>query len=591
MDNYEEQAFPDHIPRHERHGLQVQTLALLPFIIGRVLAADLFFDLPITNATVAPDGFPRQAIQAGSFPGTNILASKGDVLHINVTMNQLDPAMRRSTSIHWHGLFQSQTGSEDGPSFVNQCPIANGQFYQYNIPLRNQTGTFWFHSHLSTQYVDGERGTLVIYPDDPLMDLYDVDNEQTIITLADWYHTPAAQLMDQYKLDGVTPVPSAGLINGAGRYVGGPEVPYAVITVEQGKRYRFRVIDIAGYGAFVFSIDGHVFDVIETDGIETVPLTVSSFEIYVAQRYSIILNADQPVDNYWIRAPIDVQGNNPDLDPSLVKAILRYAGAPDAEPVTSALVPPVPLKGGGGGGGSGSGGAVGAVDRWARFRSFNSRLATVAVLFHVRLTTPQTLVDPGAPGGDAPADHRLNLTFASPGDGVWEINGEGTSCISWRETLTVRRSLRATYAPDASQDHQRASVASDFNTSEHTFILNLNEVVELEIHGSDLGITHPFHLHGHAFDIVKSASGPSTTPRRDVIGVQQGGVVIRFRADNPGPWFLHCHIDCIWSNMPSYRRSITDDFHPIELDWPSYSLKILPNNAWVMRPKSFPRSG
>ncbi|KAJ7456051.1 laccase [Mycena latifolia] len=486
-----------------------KALALLTFTIGRVLAADLFFDLPMTNATVAPDGFPRQAIQAGTFPGTNILASKGDVLHINVTMNQLDPAMRRSTSVHWHGLFQSRTGSEDGPSFVNQCPIANGQFYQYNIPLRNQTGTFWFHSHLSTQYVDGERGTLVIYPDDPLKDLYDVDNEQTIITLADWYHTPAAQLMDQYKLDGVTPVPSSGLINGVGRYVGGPEVPYAVITVEQGKRYRFRVIDIAGYGAFVFSIDGHVFDVIETDGIETVPLTVSSFEIYVAQRYSIILNANQPVDNYWIRAPIDVQGNNPDLDPSLVKAILRYTGAPDAEPVTTALVPPVPLKGGPGGGGGGGGGSVGPLQEF--------QLAT--------------LVDPGAPGGDAPADHRLNLTFASPGDGVWAINGE----VYTPPTL-----------PTLLKIINGATVASDFNTSEHTFILQLNEVVELEIHGSDLGITHPFHLHGHAFDIVKSASGPFNyvnPPRRDVIAVEQGGVVIRFRADNPGPWFLHCHID------------------------------------------------
>ncbi|KAJ6578250.1 Cupredoxin [Mycena capillaripes] len=400
-------------------------------------------------------------------------------------MNQMDPAMRRSTSIHWHGLFQSRTGSEDGPSFVNQCPIANGQFYQYNVPLRNQTGTFWYHSHLSTQYVDGERGALVISdPDDPLQDLYDVDNEQTIITLADWYHAPAAQLMDQYKLDGVTPVPSSGLINGVGRYVGGPEVPYAVITVEQGKRYVFRVIDIAGYGAFVFSIDGHVFDVIETDGIETVPLTVSSFEIYVAQRYSIILNANQPVDNYWIRAPIVsffFSAENV-MDPSLVKAILRYAGAPDTEPVTSALVPP-------------------------------------------------TLIDPGAPGGDAPADHRLNLTFASPGDGVWAINGE----------VYVPPTL-----PTLLKIINGATVASDFNTSEHTFILNLNEVVELEIHGSDLGITHPFHLHGHAFDIVKSASGPFNyvnPPRRDVIAVQQGGVVIRFRADNPGPWFLHCHID------------------------------------------------
>ncbi|KAJ6578235.1 Cupredoxin [Mycena capillaripes] len=493
-----------------------------------------------------------------------------------------DPARSVGQQFPDDGLFQSQTGSEDGPSFVNQCPIANGQFYQYNIPLRNQTGTFWFHSHLSTQYVDGERGTLVIYPDDPLMDLYDVDNEQTIITLADWYHTPAAQLMDQYKLDGVTPVPSAGLINGAGRYVGGPEVPYAVITVEQGKRYRFRVIDIAGYGAFVFSIDGHVFDVIETDGIETVPLTVSSFEIYVAQRYSIILNADQPVDNYWIRAPIDVQGNNPDLDPSLVKAILRYAGAPDAEPVTSALVPPVPLKGGGGGGGSGSGGGGGGGG--------------------------STLVDPGAPGGDAPADHRLNLTFASPGDGVWEINGE----------VYVPPTL-----PTLLKIINGASVASDFNTSEHTFILNLNEVVELEIHGSDLGAAfrslknHPplpssvsvlrsshslidyVNLSGHAFDIVKSASGPfnyvnpipgssrELSPRRDVIGVQQGGVVIRFRGrDSSHPLTTPDHGSCtviligIWSNMPSYRRSITDDFHPIELDWPSYSLKILPNNAW-----------
>jgi hypothetical protein len=32
-----------------------------------------------------------------------------------------------------------------------------------------------------------------------------------------------------------------------------------------------------------------------------------------------------------------------------------------------------------------------------------------------------------------------------------------------------------------------ATVASDFNVSEHTFILNPNEVVELHIHGADHG--------------------------------------------------------------------------------------------------------
>ena len=40
-----------------------------------------------------------------------------------------------------------------------------------------QTGTYWYHSHYSTQYCDGLRGPLVIYdPEDPLADLYDVDD-------------------------------------------------------------------------------------------------------------------------------------------------------------------------------------------------------------------------------------------------------------------------------------------------------------------------------------------------------------------------------------------------------------------------------
>ena len=38
--------------------------------------------------------------------------------------------------------------------------------------------------------------------------------------------------------------------------------------------------------------------VIEADGVETNPLTVDSFEIFPAQRYSVIVHADQPIDNY-----------------------------------------------------------------------------------------------------------------------------------------------------------------------------------------------------------------------------------------------------------------------------------------------------
>lgn len=84
-------------------------------------------------------------------------------------------------------------------------------------------------------------------PDDPLQDLYDVDDESTIITLADWYrkcrlvlepNVLLTSFLDDTAPDaqkvffetGVVPIPDTGLINGVGRYQGGPEVPYAVIV-------------------------------------------------------------------------------------------------------------------------------------------------------------------------------------------------------------------------------------------------------------------------------------------------------------------------------------------------------------------------
>ncbi|KAJ6536410.1 laccase [Mycena vulgaris] len=445
------------------------SFALLSLLFGQALAADVFYDIPvgicaaspgswlevpqIENVRVAPDGFPRDAIQAGPFPGQLVIANKGDVLHLNVT-----------NKLHWHGIFQDRTSSEDGPSFVNQCPIAPGSFY---------------------------------HPDDPQKALWDVDDPSTIITLADWYHAPAEALMAQFKVDGHEPVPDSGLINGVGRYVGGPAVPWAVVNVVQGKKYRLRVINISGFAAFTFSIDSHTFDVIETDGIATVPLTVSSFEIHAAQRYSIVLHANAPIKNYWINAPMTVAGSSPTLDKENVKAILRYAGAPIQDPTTSALVATPLAKGPG-------------------------------PLQEFQLAT---LINPGAPGGSAPADHIIDLNFDAAGPGTWEINGIVYTPPSLPTLLSIING---------------ATVASDFTVGEHTFILVPNEVVELRIHGAAHGITHPFHLHGHAFDVIKSAAGPINyvnPPRRDVVAVEAGGVIIRFRADNPGPWFLHCHID------------------------------------------------
>jgi FtsP/CotA-like multicopper oxidase with cupredoxin domain len=57
-----------------------------------------------------------------------------------------------------------------------------------------QAGTFWYHSHVSTQYCDGLRGPLVVYdPQDPHADLYDIDDGQhflLIIKLFVWCSFP-----------------------------------------------------------------------------------------------------------------------------------------------------------------------------------------------------------------------------------------------------------------------------------------------------------------------------------------------------------------------------------------------------------------
>lgn len=58
------------------------------------------------------------------------------------------------------------------------------------------------------------------------------------------------------------------------------------------------------------------------------------------------------------------------------------------------------------------------------------------------------------------------------------------------------------------------------------------------------------HLHGHAFSVVRSAGQTNynfvNPPVRDTVsagGSTSDNVTIRFRTDNPGPWFFHCHID------------------------------------------------
>ncbi|ESK82595.1 laccase [Moniliophthora roreri MCA 2997] len=202
--------------------------------------------------------------------------------------------MLQSTSIHWHGFLHKVTNWADGGAFVNQCPIAKGNSLLYEFSVYHQTGTFWYHSHLSTQYCDGLHGTLVIYDlNNPYIDMYNVDDKSTVITLANWYHAKAKTgLSVSYysythpdcTTDESLSKPDSTLINGLGRFRKNGHIELTVIQVEQGKwyvplisvsslwlsfmfRYCMHIVNVACQPDYHFWINRHRMTVIKADSI------------------------------------------------------------------------------------------------------------------------------------------------------------------------------------------------------------------------------------------------------------------------------------------------------------------------------------
>ncbi|KAL4242549.1 Laccase [Abortiporus biennis] len=450
------------------------TIALSLSLSGGVYGAiGPITDLTVSDVTISPDGYSRPAVLAnGVFPGPVITGNKGDNFQINVIDNLTDADMLKSTTIHWHGFFQSGTNWADGPAFVNQCPIASGDSFLYNFNAADQAGTFWYHSHLSTQYCDGLRGPFIVYdPDDPNASLYDVDDETTIITLADWYHTQA-------RLGAKFPTADSTLINGKGRYAGGTTEDLAVITVESGKRYRFRLIS---------------------------------------------MSSNQAVDNYWIRANPGIGSTG--FDGGINSAILRYSGADEVEPTTNQTTSTSPLA----------------------------------------ETDLIPLESPGAPGNATAGgvDYALNLEFTFDGTNtVFEVNGETFVPPTVPVLLQILSGTQS---------------ATDLLPSGLVYSLPSNASIELSMPGGVVGGGHPMHLHGHVFDVVRSAGSDvynyENPVRRDVVNIGTTGdnVTIRFTTNNPGPWFLHCHID--WHLDAGFAVVFAEDLpqvasaNPVPDDW------------------------
>ena len=92
----------------------------------------------------------------GSYLGPIISVRQGDSLSVELTNHLPD-----ETIVHWHGM--------DVPSAMDGHPrdvIAPGARFQYDFPILNRAGTYWFHPHpdmfTAPQVVKGMAGVLIV---------------------------------------------------------------------------------------------------------------------------------------------------------------------------------------------------------------------------------------------------------------------------------------------------------------------------------------------------------------------------------------------------------------------------------------------
>jgi iron transport multicopper oxidase len=144
-----------------------------------------------------------------------------------------------------------------------------------------------------------------------------------------------------------------------------------------------------------------------------------------------------------------------------------------------------------------------------------------------------------------PATLELYMTVDSGPNqnGQWRDYINGVDYIP-QDVPTLYTALNA----PASQVNNPAIYGMNSNPT----VLPYGAVVELTVSNHDSS-AHPFHLHGHNFQVVYRDPGGANFPinpppgppmRRDTILMRaEGSVTIRFVADNPGISLFHCHIE------------------------------------------------
>ncbi|KAI4912371.1 uncharacterized protein J4E92_010001 [Alternaria infectoria] len=480
----------------------------------------------------------------GTFPGPLIECNEGDELVINV-MNQAINA----TSFHWHGLYQNGTNWMDGTVGVTQCPIAPGHSFTYRFNVSGQTGTYWYHSHVSMQASDGLVGPLVIHPrgGEEKDKLQKVPYEQDrVVLVSDYYFDLSSDLLMQYLAPGSEndePVPPSALINGRNmrdcadlpnRNCSSSGISNALFNLSRTSNTRLRIINVGAFAEFALQIDEHEFQVTEVDGTDVHPQSIHRLNINPAQRYSIVVTPPKEEENqgmYWMRARMITHCfayEEPELQEE-VRGILYYPSANDDN--TKNLIP--------------------TSKDWPEIIDVECRDLNTSTLAPV-IAVP-------APENDPSHTLYLRSSFQIRD---WRLSRGYLNDSSFRINATspLLNTVLSMQIPETKVQEGILDTPPFDPVHQLVYQTGSTRTITILIQNLDDG-THPFHLHGYKFFVLAQGHGypPSTllSPshvddhinvtnplRRDTASVEAyGWLLISFVADNPGVWLVSS--DCM----------------------------------------------
>ncbi|KAF2288659.1 hypothetical protein GH714_010041 [Hevea brasiliensis] len=186
----------------------------------------------------------------GKFPGPRLVAREGDRVIVKVVNH-----VSYNITIHWHGIRQLTSGWADGPAYVTQCPIQNGQSYNYNFTITGQRGTLLWHAHISWLR-SSVYGAIIILPKHNESYPFQKPYEEIPILFGEWFNVDPEAIIAQALQTGAGPnVSDAYTINGLpGPLYNCSSKDTFKLKVKPGKTYLLRLINAALNDELFFSI-------------------------------------------------------------------------------------------------------------------------------------------------------------------------------------------------------------------------------------------------------------------------------------------------------------------------------------------------